>query len=493
MNKQVLYKSIVTVYVFLPAILFITGWTALYVAIPSVLIIGYGMVRFVVKEDGIRLPDALELPGKRLAVILAIIGLWIAFSGIGGAVYQNPDHWWRNRLFALLVEQKWPVVLPEDNGFRMMCYYIGFYLPSALIGKAFGLGAGFIFQMIWAFFGVLITFILMGNWQGKWKISLLVFFIFFSGLDICNFGPELALNMSYHLEQSMFQFSAYTTQLFWVHNQAIYAWILTLLILQTKNNKFLVFLWANGLINCTLPFIGMLPLLIYRIYKNSAPGEKLSSRLTEIVKSVISVENVLGGGVIGLVSFFYLTGSAGGMELHFVPAVLLLFLPGCLAAEIGLYAGEMYVMYKSRKLLILVTVCLVLTPLLMIGQGADFCARVSIPSLLVFSMFVYQRLCEKMSTQKVSLVLILYLAGCLTPLHEFGRAIDYTFIREEPADLLEMGVYAFPKVDGSELVKLRDTTLWHNKYFLAEEEIMTNPQYSCTMGEGIFGKYIVRH
>ena len=491
-SKSAWFRLFLMAYIFLPVICFAYGWLSIYIAVPVSILVVYGSLRFVKTENEIRMPSKKELSGISALVIIVIAVCWCVLSGIGGAMYQNPDHWWRNRLFAILVEKDWPVLITEADRSRMLCYYIGFYLPAAVIGKIFGLGAGFVFQLIWALIGILLFFALLGNWQGRWGVGMILAFVFFSGLNVFSYKPADIINPVYHLEQTAFQFSSHTSQLFWVHNQAIYAWILTLTILLSKKNGQLVLLWSTGLLTCTLPFLGMLPLVIYSILRNAGESQGVGRRIAEGVKNTLTIENILGGGTIGIVTFLYLAGGAGGLQFHFTEPLLLFFLPGCLVEEIGLYAGEMHKQYKKEKLLVLSTICLIIIPFFGLGSANDFCTRVSIPCLLVFFLYVYKELSERLKTHRISLLLLLFLAGAIIPVHEIARSIDYTFFEDEPKVLEEIGIYAFTKADGTELIKEQDAVFWHNKYFLGEQEIMDNPQYSCDADNSFFVKYLMK-
>ena len=103
---------------------------------------------------------------------------------------------------------------------------------------------------LWTALGVWIFYSLVCSYLKKFKAWPLVLFFAFSGLDIISWflrGNGLADSM--HIEWSIpnFQYSSFLTQLFWVFNQAIPAWIITILILLQKNNRNIVFLISKTL------------------------------------------------------------------------------------------------------------------------------------------------------------------------------------------------------------------------------------------------------
>ena len=48
-----------------------------------------------------RKQDAWKVVG-----IVVLIMMWVALSGVGGLMWQNSDHWWRNEIYELLVTEK---------------------------------------------------------------------------------------------------------------------------------------------------------------------------------------------------------------------------------------------------------------------------------------------------------------------------------------------------------------------------------------------------
>lgn len=80
-------------------------------------------------------------------------------------------------------------------------------------------------------------------------IAIILLCVYFSGIGGLGIVGCLLLQVDFaslehfmHIEWwSGFQFSSFTTQLFGGFNQAIYAWVLTLLIMRQKSNRYIVF------------------------------------------------------------------------------------------------------------------------------------------------------------------------------------------------------------------------------------------------------------
>ena len=106
------FKKLGYGYILLPVIIFFLGWLKLWIAIPLCIILLIIFFRIVNNEQS-KLLFASQLCLHNLLPAIIVILLWVYFSGIGGLVFQNKDHWWKNEIFNLLVTEKWPVV--SDN------------------------------------------------------------------------------------------------------------------------------------------------------------------------------------------------------------------------------------------------------------------------------------------------------------------------------------------------------------------------------------------
>lgn len=315
-------------YLAIPNILFFLGWCKWYIGIPATGILLFSVWKCLQTNKAtlqtkwlFSRQDYLKIA----AALLLILG-WVTLSGVGGYVWQNSDHWWRNTIFDLLVTEQWPVQKAVTlNGVtlqRGMVYYIGFWLPAALIGKAFGIHAGYSAQYLWAVLGILLLYGLLCTWRKKVLIWPLVLFIFFSGLDIvgtlCNTSDTFSLFGTEHLERwpYIYQFSGITTQLFWVFNQAITAWLVSALLFLLEKPKNMVFVWALTMISATFPFVGLLPYVLYLMITESRWTKETSylKIWREILRNWFSIPNVLGGGCVGILCAVYLLGNMAGQE-----------------------------------------------------------------------------------------------------------------------------------------------------------------------------------
>lgn len=432
------FNIISYMYIGLPILIFMIGWVRWIVSIAASLIIMYSFYTASKKNS----PQYIcPKRNNRTTIIVAFVIIcgWVFLSGIGGFVYQNGDHYCRNEIFRILVEYEWPVqkdmMVGNQLQTRMLSYYMAFWLPSAIVGKGFGLSVGFAFQVVWAVLGICLIYLKISARFTRYGVIPLLIFIFFSGLDIIGFpllGKEdFIFGSNQHIEfWGGFQFSSHTTQLFWVFNQAVYGWILTLMLLEQEDNRHSVLIWSCGLLECTFPFVGMLPYLCYTIFRNFRKKEEDDS-VRKAVKELFSVENVIGAGLIGIISFLYLlnNGSAGngGSGVQITVRGIGRYIV-FMSIEAFVYYLAIYKLHKKNPLFYISLLTLMICPFVRVGESIDFCMRVSIPSLVVLCLLVSDSLFETWKTSKrhFAVLLAIFLLGCVTPIHEICRTIENT-------------------------------------------------------------------
>lgn len=441
MNKKKIdaYISIIIyIYLTLPTLIFFIGWLRWYWAFPLGMLIIYGCIKgfsVSMRERCLVLRSSIEV--QTMIKALVLITLWVYLSGIGGYCYQNSDHGIRNAIFRALVEYDWPVV--SADGSRGLIYYIGFWLPAACVGKLFGLEAGYAAQAVWAVIGIFIVYYLICVYRKKVDLLPIAFLILFSGLDYVGTWllrqEGVDLSLAKHLEWWAidFQFTSMTAQLFWVFNQTLPAWVATMLIMLQKNSKNMLFILSLVMLTSTIPFVGLIPIVIYLYVKYVREDRQRW-------KEVFTLQNIIGVLVVGIVLFLYLIGNVSGEKIgtdHLgtvapEPAAKLLRYLLFYGLEFGVY---LYFVCKYRKkdpLLWLLVCILVVCPFIKVGGGYDFCMRASVPALFILMLFCMETF-EKMRMDGKKYLFAAYcvvlLLGAITPFNEIHRSINATFYR----------------------------------------------------------------
>lgn len=451
-KKSKVILSIAYAYLLLPFLIFAFGWMKLYFSIPIAICILICLVKSIKESQELWIPVINRENIVKILFVVAIIAIWVYYSGIGKFVFQNTDHAYRNGLFNMLVEKEWPVINEHVIQSKMpgvsktgLIYYIGFWLPSAIVGKVLGLRCGYYAQAVWALLGICLVYYLICARNKKLELWPLAIVILFSGLDIVGqhlIGTNIfTIDNTLHLEwwSTAYQYSSMTTQLFWVFNQAIPIWLCTMVILLQNNNRNMVFLLSCSLITSTLPFIGLFTIVVFLCLIRKYPNQekvvvKPNGKISYLLKDTCTIQNVLGGGIIGIFSALYLgTNVSGGMVNKVVlspdmrnslPKYVIF-----LIVEVGIYIVIIYKYNQKNMLFYFICLLLAIIPPIHVGISNDFCMRASIPFLFILMLMVMDTLRESYIA-KDSLVfraLIVTLAiGSVTPLFEFTRTIAKT-------------------------------------------------------------------
>lgn len=422
-------------YILLPILIFLGGWLKWYIAIPLI-ILCMASYLIIIKRRSVQTPDIttdkrLYIKPVTLITILFVLALWVMTSGIGGFMWQNKDHLWRNAIFTTLIDYNWPVQSKDYS----LCYYIAFWLPAALIGKLFNsLFAANIILYIWSWVGLTIFYLQVCLFLQKTGIKILLFIIFFSGIDIIGYSTNIIKHHSLaeylnqlkeipHIEWShgSFQASSITTQLFWVFNQALPFWIGMMLLISKNNMKNILFIFACLMLYSPFPAVGILPVLIFLKL-----NEWKESGLKQGLQSLLGLENLTAILVLAVISTYFASNIASGKSTFMPPSARYLFfiLTQYLVYMIFILKDN----YKDPILIILFITAL-LFPLYRMGDGADFCMRTNIP-FIVYTMllFIKYLLYGKMSKSIRILALAVFVTGSITPAFEIMRSVRNTIL-----------------------------------------------------------------
>lgn len=458
MTKRIV--SCAYVYITLPILIFCIGWLKWYWAAVCVVPITISLFKLI-KSGCINCELQISKQGLiKLFLAFMFIAFWVFISGIGGMSYQTSDHEARTAIFRALVEYDWPVRANTSN--RSLIYYIGYWLPAAVVGKIFGYQIGYWFQAVWAVIGIFFVYYMLCIWRKKILLWPLFVLFFFSGLD---YVGALLLNRGWtslldpvHLEWWAidFQYSSITTQLFWVFNQGVPAWVVTLLILLQEKKSNVLFIVSTLMLSSTFPFVGLLPFVVYVILKNVSFRQKQwKNEIINLSKNVLSFQNIVGVVVIGIVCLIYLvanvsagnisgdTMTGGTEEFYDFSATLLKYILFC-AVEFGVYA--LLIARKHRNGFFYISLgTLFICPLIKVGGAHDFCMRASIPALFVLMLLVMDSLEEYYNNKQRKNLLTLSVLlgiGAITPSNEIHRSFINTISSAEKKESSQYAEYS---------------------------------------------------
>jgi hypothetical protein len=426
-------------------IAFLLTWLRWYIGIPGafLLFVGY----YKIWKNIICDKSEICISKKILFLLLGIMIAWTIFSGIGGAFPQKSDLNIRNAILHDLINYSWPVRY-ADGFDSSLTYYIAFWIIPALVGKLtalfLGTNAGWIAANIaYALYCAMILCVVMLLLVSYLKATSLkrmlmvaVILIFFSGMDIVpiilmQLG-QTNITIGTHLEWwTSLQYSSNTTQLCWVYNQAIPAWLVTVLLFHETGLVNYAFLGLLLLPFGPIPFIGIFFIMLLEgaVELFRSIREK---QLWEFRKQIASIPNILAMVVIFPIYYlYYSTNSAtsnNGFNLNSLSLVNYYFF---IVIEFLLYVILIMRKCYKKRFFIIGTIGLFLVPLFTLGNGQDFCMRASIPFLFILMLYVTDYLlsnitfCGKniLHIKVGAVLLVFFLAlGAATPLTEFRQS-----------------------------------------------------------------------
>ena len=433
-------------YLFTPLVVFCFGFLKVYISIPIV-----GIIVFCIWKIWQRQEPSFDLQHskKDWGWFIVISFLWVLLSGIGGLTFQNYDFAGRNAIFRDLIEYSWPVYYPQlgsesypDHVFALD-YYFGYWLLPALFGKFFGWTAANIALFLYSLLGVGLTTCLISM---RIKVGLaksILLLVFFSGMDVIGafifadqfpgFYPSLWPPIT-HLEWwRPFQFSSFTTQLFWVFNQSVPVWICTGMILNQKNLRSVFLIWSLCFFFAPIPSLGLAVLVAAKVLNrvwmidSEAIKEHFSTRLRSTFAELLSYENIIAGLLcFGLFILFYKDNLAVSSTV-FIPLsadVIIQFTLFSLLEWLPFWAAS--IRYRKADLAwYLIAPALAISLFITMGGYFIISHRATIPILFLLMLWVGETIFHEKTRTSIMLLLVLLL-GAFTPLYEVNRSVYRT-------------------------------------------------------------------
>jgi hypothetical protein len=442
-------------YLGLPFVIFCIGWLRTPINIVVGLIICWIILRQLQRTIRQEEKQFVVQP-RQIVIAVIILGIWVLFSGIGGWTFQNIDFHIRNAIYRDLINYPWPVIYsPQQSNFInpgstqiMLVYYIGYWLPGALVGKLAGWGAANAFLFLWIWLGVSLIVMLLANWLKKPPILLAIILIFFSGMDLLGallvYPRSSVINFIWPPFQYLErwpggpEYESFTTHLYWAFNQAIPACLCTALLVTGVDRKDIFFLWTLCFFFAPLPALGMIPFVLIEVFSGhaSTPSNETGNAPTrepwgtiirgfrDQIVTLITPDNLLGGGSVLAISYLYFSANLAAHHstfLNYSPAFLLIFF----ALEGGFLWFLLLPLYRKKLRWYILGGFLLLLPVVQVGSEWDFTMRASIPALFLLMVGTIQGLFCVRGIRRL-LILICLVIGAVTPLYEINRSVYFT-------------------------------------------------------------------
>jgi hypothetical protein len=426
-------------YVVLPLFIFLAGWLEWWAALPLIACSAYALKPLIGNWGvaGVR-PPVTRL---QLGVAVAAGCAWTVFGGTDHLVFANADWHIRDAVLHDLVSSPWPVGYGLLDGKEtLLRASVGYFLPAALIGKGLGLSAAHTAMALWTALGATLFLLqVLSLAPSGMRVALVVtaVVVLFSGLDIVgnflNNGPRFRSdwNITTHLEwwAGSYQYSSMTTQLFWVPNHALAAWLAMGLLYRNVAlgplDAVLPILIVAAALWSPLSAIGLVPFVLWRAGTGMLRGRSLRLLHPKVWAPALAVGLVVGA---------YLELDPGhipkglSLEIRSVGAMALALLPHAqfFLLEAGII-GFAILMIRRTSEVIIALLILALLPFAYFGPANDLVMRASIPSLAVLaigaSLALVDRTTDRHSLRKNVFLGGLLAVGAATPVAEFARAV----------------------------------------------------------------------
>ncbi len=420
-----LYR-IILLYLAVPSFIFLISWLQiLYGVLASVL-----LVLSIYKVWGLE-KGRLRFDRWKQSIPILVFSFFITtLSGLGGFGHQNSDHEKHNAMIHDLTVKSWPLQY-EKKQWQPLVYSVGMYLPATLIGKVFSsVMVSRVFLILWISFGLSLVFFLLIKSINFYKPLLLLTFVLFGGFDIVGYllYSPVPLWLGAHIEWwgTLFQYSSHGTQIMWVPQHCIPAWLLTGVIWNNKENTkvwggvclfgFLVSTWS------VFASFGIALLYPMLLLWQSPKKSDLASNAPAFPLLVINI-------------LFYLSSSNdidSDYIFKFYPFtdfwlnyIMLLMLE---LVVLVVVVALMHRAVKIKKLMFIVLFVFSILPIYRLGSAHDLAMRASIPVFYILYILLLSLLRENIKRHKVIPVMIIVLClslGSVASLMEFYRAVTY--------------------------------------------------------------------
>ncbi|QHV97628.1 hypothetical protein [Spirosoma endbachense] len=394
----------------LPALIFIAGFTKPVISIPVLIVYAYWLgIQFhqLLKQyrPFRQKINAIKRYFPELTIAVLATTLWLWPSGIGGIGYIHHDANMTNTTFYHLIHDDWPIwFTPEYLGdkfsyqeSRPFVYYIGYYLPAALLGKLLGWTLGELSLFLWTwlctFLVVLHSLLYIKQQQIYPKSYLYGLFLFlfclYGGLDWWANSWLHATTERAELWDVPFLFLSNTRLLYWSSHNSLPVWLLMALLLEnvpeTGQTKLLGPALVSVLIWTPIGLIGVVPFcVLYLLLSTSQQKSNLFDRWS-VGLSIVT----------GLLLATFITSNSFTFPVEWLPTAswlprftvkYLLFLGTELITTVGVFLlTQSRNTSRETRFILLAYSLLLLIPFVRLGIWNDWCSKTSMAALFVVS------------------------------------------------------------------------------------------------------------
>ena len=420
-------------YLLIPSILFLLTWIHLWIGIPCVFFISFYTWKILQKTSISNHETFISL-----LTFLLCMGISIALNyilGIGEFRPQTYDFQANNFKYYDLVTHKLPVYYAEQQTY--LCYYTGYYLPSALLAKVFGIETCRYFSFIWSVFGMWLVFLWISTFTRKNIIGLLTIVLLFANAW---FVIKLLVNFAYfqeHLQPyyiQLNQFKLITSSLIknyaWATQHTIPACLGVCILIdnfRTKIDlKYLLLMLLSTLFWSPLTAVGLFPFVAFYFLKDLKNVLSINSigNLMLMIFLILSFTPLLlyfvstEGIHVNNTEFIWQTGVKFWWIFYLIYTISNFIIW-------GIFLSHSKNQYKILWKIAVIFPCII--AIYRIGIYNDFNIRVSFPSFFMLSILVGISVVEKLKIESLIGVgiMLLIILNSLVNLNHLKNTFSY--------------------------------------------------------------------
>lgn len=424
-------------YLFIPNIIFLTGWVNPAAASVVIAAISFLLYRKIQNKN---IQWKCCQPGTLLALVALSI-IWASSGGAGHIGYANTDWHVRDSVYGDLINNQWPIYYEDhDSSIVILRSAIGYFLPPALLSSLAGLKYADALLLSWTVLG---TFSFLSICFGEERKQTRLFIgtisvILFSGLDSIGYlikhgyWPDYPFHIEWWARD--FQYSSMSTQLAWVPNHALPAWIATAILFRHRDKEYVADLTIVCMILTMIwsPFatLGLIPFALITAFRKDG--------LCVIQHTVLKNKNWVLYLIIASPLVAYLTIGYGTLPVtstltskeHQSLTELALNYAEFICLEFGFLCLILYKYSPEHRTTVMAcAVTLLALPFMKLGPSNDIVMRASIPALVTLSLICANFLNHHKNTYltlpgRIAIIITL-IFGSITAIYEIGRAWSY--------------------------------------------------------------------
>lgn len=426
-------KISTTLYLLIPSVLFLLTWIHVWIGIPCVLFIAF--YTWKTWQESKISTDKIFISFQNILLCMIIsVGLNYLL-GIGEFLPQTYDFQANNYKYYDLITHQLPVYYPEQKTF--LCYYTGYYLPSALLAKIFGITSCRYFSFLWSVIGMALVFLWISTFTRKSIVGLLAIVLLFANAW---FVIKLLMYFEYFQEYlppyyiQLNQFKLITSSLIknyaWATQHTIPACLGVCVLIENFRHKtalkYLLLMLLSTMFWSPLTSVGLFPFVAFYFLKNikillSSESVKDLLLMTFLIISFsplllyfVSTEGIHKNNT----EFIWQTGVSSWWIFYLIYAISNFIIWGILLN----YCDNKY---KTLWKIAVIFPCLI--AIYRIGIYNDFNIRVSFPSFFMLSILVGNSVVEKMKLKSLVGVgiLILIIMSSLANINHISNTLSF--------------------------------------------------------------------